>query len=263
MQGCAREMEHGRASLLEPNSKNTTAKHDVWIKVCFCGTYFMNLQRCGVWTEPDRNALCLCESCCVYSVSVSSEKSSTIGAKLLGVIKSTAIDCWSVQQHPKLQSQLCKTGNHGSIYHTQSTSWDTCLLKLLGTIRSFLRAGKIRSEGSRFLCHHFATWKFSKWILRESRRVNKVKIEFITQKRWVRITLRYYSILTFESVNIISQNQPFKWIHLAVLFIISAFLKIISWILMFCSLRVRGFKIVDNKSGTYVHLEFCDKISFV
>lgn len=136
---------------------------------------------------------------------MSSEKSSTIGAKLLGVIKSTAIDCWSVQQHPKLQSQLCKTGNHGSInYHTQSTSWDTCLLKLLGAIRSFLRAGKIRSEGSRFLCHHFATWNFSKWILRESRRVNKVKNRVYNPKA---VSQNYFEILLYFNFWVCEHNQ--------------------------------------------------------
>ena len=85
----------------------------------------------------------------------------------------------------------------------------------------FLLPEKYAVKEVDFFSHHFATWKFSKWTLRESRRLFKVKNRAYNQKalrqNYFQILLHFNFLSLWTKSVKISQNRLFKWIHLAVL----------------------------------------------
>lgn len=68
----------------------------------------------------------------------------------------------------------------------------------------FLLPEKYAVKEVDFFSHHFATWKFSKWTLRESRRLFKVKNRVYNQKA---LRQNYFQILLNFNFWVCEQNQ--------------------------------------------------------
>lgn len=197
MQGCAREMEHGRPSLLEPKLLcRTKFKTRLWFKrrssPCFCGTVileFAEVRRMNwAWMLfVYVKAIAIHDHFNVEMTSCFSvvrNKQHNWGK----TIRSYKIYGNRLLISPFSNTQSCKVSclklvTTAALITTHKVRHETRVYSsCLAQFGLFFLPEKYAVKEVDFFSHHFAIWKFSKWTLRGSRRLFKVKNRVYNQK---------------------------------------------------------------------------------
>lgn len=197
----------------EPNSK-PGFDSNVVLRRAFVELNSWNCR--GAAHELGLNALCLCESYCYFWSFQRIEMTSCFNVvrnkqhNWGKTIRSYKIYGNRLLISPFSNTQSCKVSclklvTRAALITKHKVRHETRVYSsYLAQFGLFLLPEKYAVKEVDFFSHHFATWKFSKWTLRESRRLFKVKNRVYNQKA---LRQNYFQILLHFNFWVCEQNQ--------------------------------------------------------